>query len=193
MFFMPLGIKWLGMNQILGAAWMGGTIDATGAVVAAGSMLGPEAEKVAAVVKMIQNVLIGLVAFVVAIYWVAVVDRDPNGPRPNTVEVWYRFPKFVLGFIGASLLFSFVVVSAVNGDVSLVESSYIKPVTKVFRGWFFCMAFIAIGLETNFKDLAGKTEGGKPMVLYAVGQSFNLIVTLIVAWLAFLVLFPNAV
>ena len=55
MFFMPLAIKFVGMNHILGAAWMGGTIDSTGAVVAAGSMLGPDAEKVAAVVKMIQN------------------------------------------------------------------------------------------------------------------------------------------
>jgi uncharacterized membrane protein YadS len=39
MFFMPLFIKFIGMNKILGAAWMGGTIDSTGAVVAAGSML----------------------------------------------------------------------------------------------------------------------------------------------------------
>jgi len=70
MFFMPLVIGAIGMNSILGAAWMGGTIDSTGAVVAAGSMLGPDAEKVAAVVKMIQNVLIGLVAFFIAIYWV---------------------------------------------------------------------------------------------------------------------------
>jgi hypothetical protein len=31
------------------------------------------------------------------------------------------------------------------------------------------------------------------LVLYVVGQSFNLILTLIVAWLAFIVLFPNAV
>jgi len=53
MFFMPLFIQYIGMNDILGAAWMGGTIDSTGAVVAAGSMLGPNAEKVAAVVKMI--------------------------------------------------------------------------------------------------------------------------------------------
>jgi uncharacterized integral membrane protein (TIGR00698 family) len=193
MFFMPLAINFVGMNSILGAAWMGGTIDATGAVVAAGSMLGPEAEKVAAVVKMIQNVLIGLVAFCVALYWVAVVERDPDGRRTNAMEIWYRFPKFVLGFIAASLLFSFIVIPALNGDIKLVESSYIKPVTKVLRGWFFCMAFIAIGLESNFRDLAARMEGGKPMVLYVVGQSFNLLLTLIVAYFAFLVLFPNAV
>ncbi|MBD3234499.1 MAG: putative sulfate exporter family transporter [candidate division Zixibacteria bacterium] len=193
MIFMPIGIKLIGMSNILGAAWMGGTIDSTGAVVAAGSMLGSDAEKVAAVVKMIQNVLIGLVAFIVAIYWVMSVDRDPEGPRPNAMEIWYRFPKFVIGFVAASLFFSFVMVPAAKGDFSMVEANYINPVTKILRGWFFCLAFTSIGLESNFKELAGNMEGGKPMTLYIVGQSFNIILTLIVAWFAFIILFPNAI
>lgn len=192
MFFMPLGIKWIGMDEILGGAWMGGTIDSTGAVVAAGSMLGPNAEKVAAVVKMIQNVLIGLVAFVIALYWVTRVDREP-GQKADAVEIWRRFPKFVIGFVGASLLFSFVVLPLSHGDFNLVESTYINPVTRVLRGWFFCLAFVSIGLESNFRDLVGRMEGGKPLVLYIVGQSFNLILTLLVAWLAFIILFPNAI
>lgn len=191
MFFMPLGIKFLGMNAILGAAWMGGTIDSTGAVVAAGSMLGPEAEQVAAVVKMIQNVLIGVLAFGVALYWVTSVERTPGGPRPNAMEIWYRFPKFVLGFVAASLLFSLVVLPAMNGDLHAVESGFIKPVTKTLRGWFFCLAFTSIGLESNFRDLMSRMEGGKPMILYVVGQSFNLVLTLAVAYLAFMVLFPS--
>jgi len=192
MFFMPLAIKFVGMNAILGAAWMGGTIDSTGAVVAAGSMLGPEAEQVAAVVKMIQNVLIGLLAFGVAIYWVTSVERDPNGPRPNAMEIWYRFPKFVLGFVAASLLFSFVVIPFSGGDAGVVEASFIQPVTHTLRGWFFCLAFVSIGLESNFRDLTARMEGGKPMILYIVGQTFNLILTLFVAWLAFMVLFADS-
>ena len=192
MFFMPLGIKWVGMNNILGAAWMGGTIDSTGAVVAAGSMLGPDAEKVAAVVKMIQNVLIGVLAFAIALYWVTSVDREP-GQKASAMEIWYRFPKFVIGFVAASVLFSFIVLPLSQGNFALVESTYIKPVTKVLRGWFFCLAFVSIGLESNFRDLVSRMEGGKPLLLYVVGQSFNLILTLAVAWLAFMVLFPNAV
>jgi uncharacterized integral membrane protein (TIGR00698 family) len=193
MIFMPIAIKLIGMNHILGGAWMGGTIDSTGAVVAAGSMLGPKAEQVAAVVKMIQNVLIGLVAFIVAIYWVCVIECDPGAPRPNAMEIWYRFPKFVIGFVAASLLFSFVMVPAMHGDFRIVEARYINPVTEVLRGWFFCMAFMAIGLESNFRDLAGRMEGGKPLTLYVVGQSFNLVLTLLVAYLAFMILFPHAI
>jgi len=193
MVFMPMGIKLIGMNHILGGAWMGGTIDSTGAVVAAGSMLGPNAEKVAAVVKMIQNVLIGLLAFCVAIYWCCSVERDHSGPRPNVMEIWRRFPKFVIGFVGASIIFSFLVVPLMNGDFKLVESTFLDPVSERLRGWFFCLAFVSIGLESNFKELASRMEGGKPMTLYVVGQSFNLILTLFVAWLAFMIFFPHAI
>ncbi|MBU0755795.1 MAG: putative sulfate exporter family transporter [Planctomycetes bacterium] len=182
MVFMPIGIKWIGMDSIVGAAWMGGTIDSTGAVVAAGSMLGAEAEKVAAVVKMIQNVLIGLVAFCVAVFWVTRVERDGK-TRVTAMEIWYRLPKFVIGFVAASLIFSFVLVPLLGSDV--VENEVIKAGTRTVRGWLFCMAFISIGLESNFKDLAGQLVGGKPIILYIVGQSFNLVLTLIAAYLAF--------
>jgi uncharacterized integral membrane protein (TIGR00698 family) len=183
MIFMPIGIKALDMNTIVGAAWMGGTIDATGAVVAAGSMLGPEAEKVAAVVKMIQNVLIGIVAFVVAVLWVTRVERDASGIKPTPMEIWYRFPKFIVGFVAASLIFSFVLVPLMG--MSVVEKSIIGAATKTIRGWLFCLAFVSIGLESNFRELADQLTGGKPIVVYIVGQSFNLILTLIAAYLAF--------
>jgi len=198
MVIMPIGIKASGMGDVLGAAWMGGTIDSTGAVVAAGSMLGPRAETVAAVVKMIQNVMIGFLGFFVALYWVTSVDRDPNAPRPNLMEIWIRFPKFILGFIGASVLFSFILSplfgALFEGEgMKLVEKGVIKAVTNPLRGWFFCLAFVSIGLESNFRDLAKQMEGGKPLILYVIGQTFNLILTLFIAWLAFNVLFPNSI
>jgi len=184
MIFMPIGIKAVGMDTAVGAAWMGGTIDATGAVVAAGSILGYEAEQVAAVVKMVQNILIGLVAFAVAVFWVTRVERDPDGPKPSLMEVWYRFPKFIVGFVAASLVFSFVLVP-LWGGAGEVERQIISPVTKTCRGWLFCLAFVSIGLESNFRDLAKQMGGGKPIWLYITGQSFNLILTLIAAFLAF--------
>jgi uncharacterized integral membrane protein (TIGR00698 family) len=92
---MPFFIRAVGLDTIVGAAWMGGTIDSTGAVVAAGAMLGPDAEKVAAVVKMIQNVLIGFLAFIIAVYWVTSVERVQGGPRPRVSEIWNRMPKFI--------------------------------------------------------------------------------------------------
>jgi len=188
MIAMPPLIKAAGMDEQVGGAWMGGTIDATGAVVAAGALLGDNAEVVAAVVKMIQNVLIGVVAFCVAVAWVAKVERDPDAPRPSAMEIWYRFPKFIVGFVAASLVFSFVLIPAFGGGqegLGTVEKDVIGAITKTCRGWLFCLAFVAIGLESNFRQLAGQMAGGKPIVLYVVGQSFNLILTLIAAYLAF--------
>ena len=185
---MPPMIKAMGMDEQVGGAWMGGTIDATGAVVAAGALLGDNAEVVAAVVKMIQNVLIGVVAFCVAVAWVTQVERDPDAPRPSAMEIWYRFPKFIVGFVAASLVFSFVLIPVFGGGqegLSLVDKHVIGAITKTCRGWLFCLAFVAIGLESNFRELAKQMAGGKPIVLYLVGQSFNLILTVLAAYLAF--------
>jgi uncharacterized integral membrane protein (TIGR00698 family) len=181
MIFMPLAIKAVGMDVLVGGAWMGGTIDATGAVVAAGAMLGQDAMNVAAVVKMIQNVLIGLLAFVIAVMWVTRVERDPHGPKPSPMEIWYRFPKFIVGFIGASIVFSFVLTPSI-GDEAV---SGLLKISKGLRGYFFCLAFVSIGLESSFKDLGKQMAGGKPLFLYVVGQSFNLVLTLIMAYVAF--------
>ena len=191
MIVMPAVIKAVGMPEVLGGAWMGGTIDATGAVAAAGAFLGDRALYVAATIKMIQNVLIGIIAFFVAIYWVARVDRVP-GQRVPASEIWHRFPKFVLGFITASIVFS-LLYQSIGSDVgyALVDHGAIRGMSKIFRGWFFCLAFVSIGLATNFRELKHQFSGGKPLILYVCGQSFNLALTLLMAYIMFYKVFPE--
>ena len=179
MVLMPLGVRVVGMDTMVAAAWIGGTIDATGAVVAAGAMLGQQGEEVAALVKMIQNILIGVVAFCIAVYWVGRVEITPGGPRPSLMDIWHRFPKFIIGFVGASLVFSFVLTPLMGDDAV----AGLLDLTTDFRGWFFCLAFVSIGLESNFRELARQTSGGKPIQLYLAGQTFNLVLTLIAAYL----------
>ena len=191
MILMPAFIKAVGMPEVLGGAWMGGTIDATGAVAAAGAFLGDRALYVAATIKMIQNVLIGVVAFCVAVYWVARVDAV-QGQKVPVSEIWYRFPKFVLGFIAASIVFS-LLYQSVGSDVgyTLIEHGAIRGMSRLFRGWFFCLAFTSIGLATNFRELGEYFKGGKPLILYVFGQSFNLILTLTMAYIMFYLVFPE--
>jgi uncharacterized membrane protein YadS len=191
MILMPAFIKAVGMSHILGGAWMGGTIDATGAVAAAGAFLSDKALYVAATIKMIQNVLIGVIAFGVAVYWCAKVDCVP-GQKVSPMEIWYRFPKFVLGFIAASIIFS-AIYSSMGSDVgyALVDHGAIRGMSKIGRGWFFCLAFASIGLATNFRELGHLFKGGKPLILYLCGQTFNLLLTLIVAYIMFFKVFPE--
>jgi uncharacterized membrane protein YadS len=188
---MPWLIRAVGMNHVLGGAWIGGTIDATGAVAAAGELLGETALSVAATVKMIQNILIGVIAFGVAVYWVNRVERGAEDIRPSAAEIWRRFPKFVLGFLAASIVFSTVYSAVEDGDV--IVNGVIDGTTGTYRGWFFCLAFVSIGLDTDFRELAAYLRGGKPLVLYLCGQSLNLCLTLAMAWLMFEVVFADQV
>lgn len=191
MIVMPAIIKAVGMPYILGGAWMGGTIDSTGAVAAAGAFLSEKALYVAATIKMIQNVLIGVTAFGVAVYWCAKVDCVP-GQRVRWTEIWHRFPKFVLGFLTASIIFSSIV-SGLGADAgnTVIDQGVLRGFSGHFRGWFFCFSFAAIGLATNFRELAHHFKGGKPLILYVCGQTFNLILTLAMAYVMFYLVFPE--
>ena len=191
MIAMPAFIKAVGIPEILGGAWMGGTIDSTGAVAAAGAFLGQKAMYVAATIKMIQNVMIGVTAFCVAIYWCTKVDCVP-GKSVGAGEIWHRFPKFVLGFIGASIIFS-LLDQGMGKDMgdAVMEHGIVRGGTKLLRDWFFALSFAAIGLSTNFRELAKYFKGGKPLILYVCGQSFNLALTLAMAYIMFYVVFPE--
>ncbi|MBZ2172480.1 YeiH family protein [Nitratidesulfovibrio sp. SRB-5] len=191
MIAMPAFIKAVDMPQVLAGAWMGGTIDATGAVAAAGAFLGETALHVAATIKMIQNVLIGVVAFGVAVYWCTRVECSA-GKTASVADIWHRFPKFVLGFLGVSIMFS-IISGSLGPDMgqALLDQGAIRGLTSPARNWFFCLAFAAIGLETNFRELAHYLQGGKALALYVVGQTFNLVMALTLAYIMFYVLFPE--
>ena len=107
----PWIIRYFGIPEIVGGAWLGGTLDTTASVTAASELVGPLATKAGVIVKFSQNVLIGFAAFFIAAWWI--VKKNPAGARGSgkgsLSVIWERFPKFVLGFIAASLLFSFLI------------------------------------------------------------------------------------
>jgi uncharacterized membrane protein YadS len=191
MIVMPAIIKATNMDHVLGGAWMGGTIDATGAVAAAGAFLSERALYTAATIKMIQNVLIGVIAFGVAVYWCAKYECAP-GQKVSPIEIWHRFPKFVIGFIVASIIFSMMYASMGESvGAAMIDHGVLRGFSKNFRGWFFCLAFVSIGLATNFRELGSYFKGGKPLILYVCGQSFNLVLTLVMAYIMFFKVFPQ--
>ncbi len=170
----PIIAAAIGLSPAVTGAWLGGTIDTTGAVVAAGAISGDEAMSVAVLVKMAQNVLIGVVAFILAI-WFSLKGKS-TGEKPSAKEIWTRFPKFVLGFIVASLVFSFFMTET--------SAKGITGITSGIRTWLFTLAFLCIGLETKFKDLVAMGSG-KPAAVFFTAQAFNIVWTLIFAYLIF--------
>ncbi|MBD5558713.1 MAG: putative sulfate exporter family transporter, partial [Desulfovibrio sp.] len=144
--------------------------------------------QVAATVKMIQNVLIGVTAFCVAIYF---TKTENSGETVGASEIWNRFPKFVIGFLGVSIIMS-IISAQLGGDFAkMLVDNGVNKIANPLRGWFFCLAFIAIGLTTDFRVLAKYFKGGKPVILYVCGQSLNLALTLLMAWIMFYKVFPE--
>jgi uncharacterized membrane protein YadS len=171
----PWIIRLMNIPDAVGGAWLGGTLDTTGSVVAAGALISDTAMKIGTIVKFSQNVLIGFAAFALSIWW---SFRQPaeGQERPTARVIWDRFPKFVLGFMAASLLFSFVV------PADTVVST--KGLIGALRTWWFALAFTSIGLETRFTDLLSM-EGGRPFFTFLIAQGANLVWTLILAYLIF--------
>lgn len=195
-----------GLPDVVAGAWLGGTLDTTGSVVAAGALISERAMKVGTIVKFSQNVLIGVAAFILSVWWSmrspapataatgSTTSTSASASVPASVPasavssshasaaptglgiIWDRFPKFVLGFLAASLLFSFVLDPALVARVK-------GPIGSVRTIWF-ALAFVSIGLETNVRDL-WQLEGGRPFVSFVAAQAFNVLWTLLLAWLIF--------
>jgi uncharacterized membrane protein YadS len=175
MLIMPWVISQFDIPPVVGGAWLGGTIDTSGAVVAAGEIVGDSAMNAAVIVKFSQNAMLGLAAFALSVWW-TFRTGSATGKKPSASIIWQRFPKFVLGFVVASLLFSFAL------SAEFVDST--KSLMKGLRTWWFALAFVCIGLETRFRDLVSMDEG-RPAIAFLAAQGVNIFWTLIVAWLLF--------
>ncbi|HEV8511901.1 MAG TPA: putative sulfate exporter family transporter [Cyclobacteriaceae bacterium] len=176
MIFMPYIARYAGLSGEVTGAWLGGTIDTTGAVVAAGTLAGETALKVSTIVKFSQNVLLGIAAFAISVYWTYTKNEKAADEKPSAAMIWNRFPKFVIGFILASLLFSFVI------QPSTVSS--VKDGLKSMQGLWFGLAFTAIGLETKFSDIFN-AGNKKPLYAFLLAQLLNIAITLVVALILF--------
>jgi len=172
----PWLIKKFGIPEVVGGAWLGGTLDTTASVTAASQLVGPLALKAGVIVKFSQNVLIGVAAFFIAAWWTLKKENDQKIEKQGLGIVWERFPKFVLGFIAASLLFSFVIPTETTKQVSGFLNG--------LRTLWFALAFVSIGLEAKFAELV-KTQSGRPALAFTVAQIFNILWTLIWAYLLF--------
>ena len=180
---LPWVIRKLGISEVVGGAWLGGTLDTTASVTAAAELVGPAATKAGVIVKFSQNVLIGFAAFLIAAWWVfKKAKATGEQEKPSLKLIWERFPKFVLGFIAASLVFSFLIPGNTGKQVSGILNS--------LRTIWFALAFVSIGLEARFLDLF-KVQEGRPALAFIGAQIFNIIWTLLWAYLLFGgVLFP---
>ncbi|MFC8531345.1 YeiH family protein [Nocardia sp. NPDC057227] len=170
-FLLPWLADVFGLSDAVAGAWIGGNIDTTAAVAASGALAGEEALQIATIVKTTQNALIGLVAIALTAYFTLRIERTDGAARPKLGEFWARFPKFVLGFIAASVIGTIYLqqVSAATGKehITLVND---------LRTDFLILAFVSIGLEFSVRGL--REAGRRPVLVFGSAVLVNLVVGL---------------
>jgi len=175
-FLLPWLADVFGLSDPVAGAWIGGNIDTTAAVAASGAIAGEEALQIATIVKTTQNALIGIVAIALTAYFALKVERkSAEEARPTLGQFWERFPKFVLGFIAASIIGTLYL--AWGGDKAAIST------VNDLRTWFLIFAFVAIGLEFSLKGL--KEAGWRPVAVFASATVVNIVVALGLATILF--------
>ncbi len=190
-------------QPMVAAAWMGLAVKTDGAAVASGaitdSLIRAKALSTSGIafqpgwilgvtttVKVFIDVFIGVWAFILAWVWSAKIERR-QGDKVRWVEIWQRFPKFILGYL-ATFLIVLALGIATPGLVPKIKSAMGQA--NVFRSIFFLMTFFAIGVMSNFRRLW--QEGFAKLAAVYVLCLFGYIIWigLLISWLFFHGVFP---
>ena len=195
-FVLPFVAEYLHLPAGVGGAWIGTSefADAAGFaaaqtyghIAASGAVAGTNEQSMFAytLIKVVgRDVWIGIWAFVLAIIATTQWERTETGRKPEAAEIWWRFPKFVIGFLVASL-----VVTVVTSGYSLADfnksvvPTLVGPI-KDLRTWAFIFCFLSIGLTTRFGELA--SAGKKPFLAFSAGAIVNVIVGFVLSAIVF--------
>jgi uncharacterized membrane protein YadS len=194
-----LAQTFLSHEPLVAGAWIGLAIKTDGAAVAAGGitealiLAQSAAEGVhyqpgwilgtTATVKVFIDVFIGIWAFILGYIWTNHINVKQGGDKAKAIEIWQRFPKFILGFV-VTFLAALVLALAAPTDIAAKLPAAIGE-ANTFRVIFFLFTFFSIGVLSNFKKLWA--EGiGKLAAVYLVSLfGFVIWVGLLISWLFF--------
>jgi uncharacterized integral membrane protein (TIGR00698 family) len=173
-FLLPLAARHLGLAAGPAGAWIGTSEFADAAGFAAASALGDErAVKTFTLMKVVgRDMFVGVWALVVALLSVTRWERKSlsDAERVDAREIWRRFPKFVLGFLAASIAITVVLASVDERAGTRFAKDAIGPL-KNLRGWAFTWTFLSIGFTTRFRELT--RFGWRPLAAFALGVLVN--------------------
>ncbi|MFN7105433.1 MAG: putative sulfate exporter family transporter, partial [Pyrobaculum sp.] len=202
----------LAHQPLVAGAWMGLAVKTDGAAAASASIVdalivgaNPQYEPLkgwilnaGVLVKLFIDIFIGIWAFLLAVIWVYYIDKRP-GEKVRKIEIWYRFPKFVIGYFVTMFILlalaSAAVAAATAGlppeKVPDVTLKTLKPYddavkqTDVFRKLFFALTFFSIGLVTDFSTLRKEGYGKLALVYFIALFGFIIWIGLFISWLFF--------
>jgi len=188
---------------MVAGAWMGLAVKTDGAAIASGqitdSLIRAKALAEAGInynpdwimgaattVKVFIDIFIGVWAFLLAVIWCSVIESKP-GERIRAGEIWERFPKFVLGYV---FTFAIILYVGVSYPALLGKAKTATGEGNVFRGLFFLMTFLTIGMVSNFRRLWEEGIGKLAAVYLLCLFGFIIWIGLLISWLFFAGLKP---
>jgi uncharacterized membrane protein YadS len=186
-FVLPIVSRLLQLPEGIAGAWIGTSEFADAAGFAAAQTYGGYAGTVPGItgtsdqsvfaftlMKVVgRDVWIGIWAFVLAIIATTRWEKVEFGRRPQAGEIWRRFPKFVLGFVLASLIVTWAARDYGLADYNKLVTPVLVAPLKDLRSWAFIFCFLSIGLTTRFRDLAH--AGVKPFAAFSAGVVVNVL------------------
>ncbi len=195
-FFLPLVSRAMHLHTGVAGAWIGTSEFADAAGFAAAQAYGNLAGNVPGIpgkpddavwgftlMKVVgRDIWIGIWAFVLALIATTRWERKA-GTKPDPAEIWWRFPKFVIGFVVASLIITVISQGYTFADYNkIVKPELVGPV-KALRTWAFIFCFFSIGLTTRFRELA--STGMKPVMAFSTGVVVNVLLGFILSTIVF--------
>ncbi|WP_019851442.1 YeiH family protein [Desulfitobacterium sp. PCE1] len=171
-FILPLAIKALNVLPGPAGAWIGTAEFADAPGMAAAAAINEQAIKTFTLMKVVgRDMFIGIWCFIMALTSVTRWEKRYSGTSPNALDIWFRFPKFVLGFIIASIIITILAASADAVTSKAIDSHIINPIIEL-RNWAFILTFLSIGLSSRIKELA--SVGWKPFAAFSAGVLVNI-------------------
>jgi uncharacterized membrane protein YadS len=184
-------------EPMVAGAWMALAVKTDGAAVASGaivdSLIRAKALAVqginykegwmlmtATTVKVFIDVFIGVWAFILAVIWCTKIEC--TGGRIKAVEIWERFPKFVIGYV---ITFLIMLIACLKAPNIMKTAKAATGEMDVFRGMFFVLTFFTIGVVSNFKKLWEEGIGKLAAVYVLCLFGFIIWVGLLISWIFF--------
>jgi uncharacterized membrane protein YadS len=193
-----LAQTFLAHEPMVAGAWMGLAVKTDGAAVTSGAVVDALIRAkalavhgiqykpgwimgVSTTVKVFIDVMIGIWAFVLAWIWSAKIDPKP-GEKVRAVEIWQRFPKFVLGYVAT---FAVILALGLLAPSLIPKAKAAMAQTNVFRAIFFVMTFFTIGVVSDFRRLWQEGIGKLALVYVLCLFGFIIWIGLAISWAFF--------
>jgi uncharacterized membrane protein YadS len=130
-----------------------------------------------------RDIWIGIWAVILS--FVAMTRWEPPEVRArvSVMDIWRRFPKFILGLFAASLLATLASQNLSYSDFDTqVRPGFIAPLTNL-RAWVFNFSFLSIGLTTRLRGFV--PASGAAFIAFATGVLVNLVLGFLLSAVVF--------